>query len=119
MHAILHPRGEDADHSAVPILSKQRHRRVGDGVVDAVEQDRRLGLHPGLDFAPLRVQGVELAGDAHRLVLALAQQALDAAMHVGQPARRVESGAGGVTEVRRHGAPDVAPGHPEQRGHPG
>ena len=103
----------------MPVLAKQRHRRVGDVTVDGVEQRGGLGLHPRLDFAPLDVQGVELAGDAHRLVLALAQQALDATAHVGQTAGRVDSRTGGEAEVGGDRAPDVASRHPEQRGHAG
>ena len=119
VEAILHPRCENADHTAVPVLAKQRDRRVGDGVVDRVEQRGRLGLHPGLDGAPLGIQGIELGGDTHRLVLALAQQAFDAAAHVGQPACRVEPGPRREAQIRRDRVCDVASRHPEQRGHAG
>ena len=115
---VLEARGDDADHALVEVGVVD-----GEGGIDlagrghgAVDQPLGLLAHPGLDRAPLAVDGVERGGELGGAARVVGQQALDAERHVGQPPGGVEARAEGEAEVLGAGLARVAAGGGEEGG---
>ncbi len=83
MQLVLDARGEDADHPFVPAFVEQGDARRAVVGIERFEQDQRLFLHAGFDFATFTVQGVELLGDVQGAGRIVGEQTFDTEPHVG------------------------------------
>ncbi len=86
--ALDHPRGDDPDHTGVPVLAREHVRRrlrmLGPRGLGGKED-------PCLDILALAVEQVQLICDSGRPVLVLGQDELEARVGAGEAARGVDA----------------------------
>src|SRR4051812_37288108 len=95
VHALLEPRGEDADYALVPTGIEEGQA----GVLDRFQMFEGLVQHRCLDRPALGIEPIELLREVHGPGFVVGNQAFDADTHVGEPARGVEARPGDETEV--------------------